>query len=103
MAEAALSIDGRSINAPCVQIASGNERRLVCYWYWVAQKMTANPYFAKLLRAWAWLSGESRSASVIAVATTYDERPEAAVEALQSFLDAAEPLNPLLVRAAQQE
>ncbi len=103
MTEAVLSIDGRSINTPCVQIASGNERRLVCYWYWVAQTMTANPYLAKLLRAWAWLSGDLQSASIIASATPYDERPDAAVEILQSFLDAAEPLNPLLVRAAQLE
>ncbi len=103
MTEAMLSIDGRSINAPCVRIASGNERRLVCYWYWIAQTMTANPYLAKLLRAWAWLFGDLQSASVIAVATSYDEQPDAAVKTLQSFLDAAEPLNPLLVRAARPE
>ena len=95
-------MDGAPLETPCLRLARGAERRLVCYWYWVDGEMTASPYLAKLLRARAQIFGGLRSAAVLAVSASYAERPESALEVLRSFLAAAEPLDPLLDAAAQR-
>ena len=103
MTEAVLTIDGRSIDVPCVRIASGREHRLVCYWYWIDQRMTASPYLAKLLQARMQLFGGLRSAAVLAIASSYEDLPEEALQVMRSFFDSVEPLDSLLVRTAKRQ
>jgi exosortase A len=67
------------------------ERLLVWTWYLVGDRHTANPYLAKLLEAKSRLMGDHGEAALIAVAAPYDEKPEAAVAVLSSFLDAMLP------------
>ena len=100
--ESVLPVDDAPLETPCLRLARGDERRLVCYWYWVDGQMTASPYLAKLLRARAQIFGGLGSAAVLAVGASYAERPETALEVLRSFLAAAEPLDPLLDAAAQR-
>ncbi len=102
MTRAVLPVNDAPLETPCLRLARGDERRLVCYWYWVDGQMTASPYLAKLLQARAQIFGGLRSAAVLAVGASYAERPESALEVLRSFLAAAEPLDPLLVAAAQR-
>ena len=102
MTEAVLPVEDPPLGTPCLRLARGTERRLVCYWYWVDGEMTASPYLAKLLRARAQLFGGQRSAAVIAVSVSKVERPEVAVETLRSLLAAAEPLDPFLDAMAQR-
>ncbi len=101
--EAVLPVDGVSLKTPCLRLARGSERRLVCYWYWVDGEMTGNPYLAKLLRARAQVFGGPGSAAILAVSKSYAEQPKPALEVLRSFLATAEPLDPLLDTAAQRQ
>ncbi|MCG6940120.1 MAG: exosortase A [Thiohalocapsa sp.] len=62
-------------------------RLLVWTWYLVGDRHTANPYLAKLLEAKSRLFGRRGEAALIAVATPYDDKPEAAAAVLKHFLD----------------
>jgi len=77
---------------------SGN-RRLVWYWYHVAGIRTINKYEVKALQVLGWLIGKPQ-ASVIAVATDYENDAEAARTVLREFIAAmGEPL----VRVAEKD
>ena len=78
------------------------ERRVVLSWFWVDGAFTASGLRAKLLQAKAELATRRRAAAAIAVAADYDEDPEPAVRRINEFLKAAEPLAPMLARAAQR-
>lgn len=100
MTKATLPVGGAALETPCLRLARGVERRLICYWYWVDGQMTGSPYVAKLLRARALIFGGLRSAAVLAVSESGAERPESGVKVLRNFLAAVEPLDALLdVRA----
>ena len=83
-------------------LGAGRERRLVLSWYWVDGTFTASGLKAKLLQAKAELLTRRRAAAAIAIAAEYDELPEDALRLIDEFLAAAEPLEPMLARAAKR-
>lgn len=66
-------------------LLGSSQRLLVWYWYHVDGRSTANPYQAKLLEAWAKLSGRQDDAMLIALAAPYDDHPEHAEQTLEMF------------------
>ena len=78
------------------------ERRVVLNWYWVDGAFTASGLRAKLAQARAELVTRRRAAAAIALAANYVEDPDDAVRLIDEFLKAAEPLAPMLARAARR-
>lgn len=58
---------------------------LVWYWYRIGDSYVTSPFYAKLLDAWALLSGGRREIDLIALATPYDGDLEASESVLRSF------------------
>jgi exosortase A len=64
----------------------GPQRRIVWHWYFVGGNPTTNPYLAKFLDARSKVQGTAGGSAVVAVASDYETRPEAAREVLKDFL-----------------
>ena len=64
----------------------GPQRRIVWHWYSVGGNPTTNPYLAKFLDARSKVQGTAGGSAVVAVASDYETRPEAAREVLRDFL-----------------
>ncbi|MCB1903944.1 MAG: EpsI family protein [Gammaproteobacteria bacterium] len=58
---------------------------LVWYWYRIGDKNVASPFYAKLLDAWALLTGTRRDIALIALATNYQGDLAASESVLRSF------------------
>jgi len=58
---------------------------LVWYWYRIGDRYVTSPFHAKLLDAWALLTGGKREVTLLALATTYDGDLKASESVLQSF------------------
>jgi len=58
---------------------------LVWYWYRIGDRYVTSPFHAKLLDAWALLTGGKREIALIALATTYHGDLKASESVLQSF------------------
>jgi EpsI family protein len=71
--------------------STSGQRRLVWYWYRVGGRRMTSEYLAKLLQLSVILGGD-HSASVIVVATDFDENADTARQTLQEFLSAVNPL-----------
>jgi exosortase A len=65
---------------------SGRSRRLVWQWYDIAGHRTASPEVAKLLGAWARLTGDRNGYALVALAADYNGRPEDARALLTDLL-----------------
>ncbi|MBW7930056.1 MAG: EpsI family protein [Gammaproteobacteria bacterium] len=80
---------------------AGDERRVVWYWYWVDGRFTASPLAAKLLQAWAVLSGGEQRAALIALSIleTGDAAADQAV--LQALLERGTDYRALMKKAAR--
>lgn len=81
--------NGETILINELQLENSSQRnRLIWYWYRVANRNTAKPITAKLLELWK-LTGSSPLSAVVALATDYNDSPDAARENLRRFaLDA---------------
>jgi len=64
---------------------------LVWRWYWVDGHNIVNPYWGKLLQAKSRLLGRGDDGAVVIVYAPYDDRPQAAEQALHDFVDAMLP------------
>lgn len=93
-APAAVGDDEVSVQA--VRVVSGDQTRLIWYWYWVDGRFTGDPYVAKLLQAKAKLLGGRRSAAIIAAAIDYSETPLEAEKSLTGFLSSLRGLEKTL-------
>lgn len=67
-------------------IGSGNQRRLIWYWYWVDGQFTTSPYLAKLLEAKVKLLGGTRPAAIIVLQTGDLETEASANAVLRRFV-----------------
>jgi EpsI family protein len=64
----------------------GNSHRLLVWrWFRVGSRYTSNSYYAKLLQLWSNLIENRVDASVIVIATPYQDRIEEASSILDSF------------------
>jgi EpsI family protein len=70
--------------------STSGQRRLVWYWYRVGGRQTISDYRAKLLQLWGDLEG-NHQATVIVIATDFDENADTARQVLAEFLSAAGP------------
>jgi exosortase A len=68
--------------------STNGQQRLAWYWYRVGGRQTASEYRAKLLQLTGMLEGKHQ-ATVIVIATDFDEHADAAREVLTDFLSAA--------------
>jgi EpsI family protein len=67
------------------------ERLVVWTWYLVSGHHTANPYLAKLIEAGSRLLGQERPAALFAVAASYNDQPDEALDRLTAFLSSMLP------------
>ncbi len=79
--------------------SAGGARRLVWHWYDLAGHRTAVPEVAKLLGAWARLTGNRHGYALVALAADYHGRPEDARALLTDLLTAT----PALVTPLRRE
>jgi EpsI family protein len=80
--------DGEQMFREQMLESTSGQRRLVWYWYRVGGRQTISDYRAKLLQLWGVLEG-NRQATVIVIATDFDEKADAARQVLAEFLSAA--------------
>lgn len=75
------------LHAKTVTVMSGGRwgDLLVWYWYRIGDRYVTSPFYAKLLDAWALLTGGKREIALIALATTYDGDLQASESVLESF------------------
>jgi len=74
------------------RIFIANRGRVIWYWFWVDDRVTGNPYFAKLLEVKARLLGGRQPAAIIALAADYRADQEEAETALRDFAGKLAPL-----------
>ena len=75
---------------------SGRAQRLVWQWYDIAGRRTARPEIAKLLGAWARLTGDRSGYALVALAVDHNGKPENARAVLTDLLASTPALaNPL--------
>lgn len=84
-------------------IGPGGQQRLVWYWYWVGGRFTANPVAAKLLGAWAVLTGGEQRAAVIALSARESGTPGVDHAVLQAALDHGPDFRALMQEAARSD
>ncbi len=94
-------IDGQRERVRSVEVRADGEGRLIWYWYWIDERFTSDRITAKILETKAKLLEGDGSAAVVALSTTYAERPEEAARILQDFLDHAGPIGSYLAAAAR--
>ncbi|MCP4284362.1 MAG: exosortase A [Gammaproteobacteria bacterium] len=85
-----VSMDGghlKVLHAKTVTIMRGEQwgDLLIWYWYRIGNRHVTSPFHAKLLDAWALLTGGKREIALVALATTYDGDLKASESVLQSF------------------
>ncbi|NML60346.1 exosortase A [Massilia sp. RP-1-19] len=68
--------------------ARSGARVLVWHWYWIDGTATASPYTGKLLQVRQKLMSKRDDGAILVVSAPFDERPEAAREAMRAFLAA---------------
>ena len=73
------------------KLRDSSERLLVWYWYWVDGQYTANQVWGKILQAKARLLGRGDDAAVVIVYALDDDRPQAAEQTLNDFVEAMLP------------
>ena len=78
---------------------SGRAQRLVWQWYDIAGRRTASPEVAKLLGAWARLTGDRSGYALVALAADHNGKPENARAVLTDLLAST----PALVNPLQRE
>ena len=98
-ATASVGADESSVQVQ--EVASGKQRRLIWYWYWVDGRFTGNPYLAKLLQAKVKLIGGWQPSAVIVTAVDFDDTPAAASRALRQFAAGLTALVPALRSAGR--
>ena len=73
------------VSARYLRVASGAQRKLIWYWYWVDGRFIQNPYLAKVLEAKGKLIGGPRSAAIIVLESDYTDKEAAADAVLRRF------------------
>jgi len=86
-----ISLHGRNEPIQQTLLRAPDQRLLVWSWNSLAGTYTVNPYLAKLLLARMRLFGQSDDGAAIIVSTPYEETTDAAVAALQKFIQDALP------------
>lgn len=93
----AVSLPGAgSTSVQEIGYTSGRAQRLVWQWYDIAGRRTARPEIAKLLGAWARLTGDRSGYALVALAVDHNGKPENARAVLTDLLASTPALaNPL--------
>jgi EpsI family protein len=86
-----LVFNQEEISASEAKLLGRSKRLLVWRWYWVDGRYIVNPYWAKLLQAKSMLLGRGDDGAVVIVYAAYDDRPQAAEQALKAFVGAMLP------------
>ncbi len=96
-----IRLQGQAIRVNQSRLASRTgEHLLVWSWYRIGEHHTANQYLGKAIEALSRLFGLRRDGTLVAIAAPYTERPAAAAEVLQAFVDAMlDPIDRELDRA----
>lgn len=94
-------VQGAPLTVQSLDARSGAARRLVWSFYWVDGEFTSHPMVAKWLQVRARVLARPTAAAAIAVAADYEDDPQAAVSALQGFLEHAGSLAGLLKASAR--
>lgn len=94
---ARLSIAGdRPRDARVDYLTSMSGKRVVVWWYWVGNRLTADPIEAKIYEVVARLLHQQQAAAVLAVSVGYDTDPARALDVAQRFLNASAPVDAYL-------
>ena len=95
-----MSIDGESVAVAVSQYSWLGRKRLIYSVYWVDGHFETNPFKTKLLQAKAELTGGSRAAAIIAIATEITDDTSTAAATLTDFAAHLQSLQPALRAAA---
>ena len=99
-ASADIDLAGQTVRATQLSLAGTQTKELVWYWYWIGGEMTGNPFYAKVLKAKALLVSRNPSAAVIAVSSTFVDRPSEAQARMRSLIESVD-LNTMLAGAGK--
>ena len=95
---------GGDQQANVVAVSGPRQDLQVAYVYWIDGTLTASPYLAKALTAWARITGQDDRAAVVAIYTVDpSERSKKGLAALQEFAAAMSPEIDRVLRAAVRE
>jgi exosortase A len=86
-----VEVKGQQLALAETNLRGPGKRLLVWSWYRIDGRDTAEPYWSKLVQAWAKLRGRGGDSAVIIVYTEFDGTRDAAVKKLQAFVDAMRP------------
>lgn len=84
-----------------VMSTTGGSRYLVWSWYWIDGRLTAQPYYAKVLEGISRLHGRPRGAAIVVITRNRENRAEAR-KVLQNFLYAIVGFDDTLNRSFQE-
>ena len=84
-------VNNKKIRLHGMVLRSGDQERMIWYWYDLNGFTTANFYIGKLMQSWQRLTGRDHGNAIIALLTTVLSDRKAASEQLQDFLNAMYP------------
>lgn len=82
---AGVRVAGQPLHVNRVRMVRRGAGRIAYQWYWIAGRLTANAYLAKLLQVRQVLLGASEAAATIIVSSAYDEQPGDADQVLRDL------------------
>jgi exosortase A len=86
-----IELDGRRMTVTQNRLHSPDGKLLIWRWYQLGGEETASPYIAKIILAKHKLFARGDDGAEVMVAARYDDRPETAAAALESFLEDMAP------------
>lgn len=95
---ASLMIDGQMTKVFLSRLWASGQKRLVVRIYWIGSRFTASGLKGKLFQVVGELVTGQRAAAAILLSTDYTERRSQAIQTINEFLQASEPLGPILAR-----
>jgi len=78
-------LGGSTVELRQTRLRSQEQRLLIWDWFWVSGSRFSSPYLGKLYLAREKLLGRGDDGAAIVMAAPYDDRPEAAQQALREF------------------
>lgn len=81
------SVQGEELTTMSARLVAGTRARAVWQWYWIDDRLTTNPYMAKILAARAKLFRGREAAATLVIATEMSQLATGAEQVLQTFLD----------------
>lgn len=82
-----VGMQGEDLATVSSRLVAGTRARTVWQWYWIDDRLTTNPYTAKMLAARAKLFRGREAAATLVIATEMSQLGTGADRVLQTFLD----------------